>query len=627
LGRYFSPAKLNLFFRVLGRRNDGFHEIASLYQAIDLGDTLEVEKANEDEITCSDPTLPCDEKNLVVKALQLFRQRTGLASFHVRCRLEKKVPMEAGLGGGSSNAATMLYACNDLASSPASLQELATWGAELGSDVAFFFSSGSAYCTGRGEKFTDQPLLAQRILIPGATWMAKPAFGVSTQRTYQACRPETFEKRDPLAVLDSFLSGSPLFFNDLEHSAFQICPALCDVKRSLQESGFPTVVMTGSGSAFICIGLSAAPKIDKINGLAMTPVLPLQRQAKGWYDFPSEVGRVSMQKKDLPDSTIVITGAAGFIGSGIVRHLNEQGRVNLVLVDDIGTSEKWKNLLGKRFREIIPIQGLFSWLQGKEQQVSAFIHLGACSDTLETNVDYLLENNTRYTIRLAEYALRHGQRFIYASSAATYGDGSLGFVDAHEELHSLKPLNPYGYSKHLFDLWALEHGCIDKMVGLKYFNVYGPNENHKGRMASMVCKMAPQVTKEGVIRLFKSTEPNRFPDGGQCRDFIYVKDVARMTCDFLHNDIGGVFNIGAGQPATWNELAVALFKAMNRPVNIEYIEMPADLARQYQNYTCADMTKFLKTMGYKKEQPITQYSLEEAVRDYVQGYLLKDAAW
>lgn len=326
-----------------------------------------------------------------------------------------------------------------------------------------------------------------------------------------------------------------------------------------------------------------------------------------------------IQSQDL----IVITGAAGFIGSCLVRYLNEKGFTNLALVDDIGTTEKWKNLLGKKFKYLIGIKGLFEWLKGREREVAAFIHLGACSDTLENNVDYLLDNNTRYTIRLAEYALQHGQRFIYASSAATYGDGKLGFSDDHALLHDLRPLNAYGYSKHLFDLWALEHGVLDRLVGLKYFNVYGPNENHKGRMASMVCKMVPQVQKEKVIRLFKSTEPERFPDGGQCRDFIYVKDAVAMTLSFLENQNGGIFNIGAGKPSTWNELAKALFKAMHLPAKIEYVEMPADLARQYQNYTCAEMSKFEKTSGGGHRQS----SLEDAVSDYVQGHLLTGATW
>ncbi len=334
-----------------------------------------------------------------------------------------------------------------------------------------------------------------------------------------------------------------------------------------------------------------------------------------------------MQRKTQPNDLIVVTGAAGFIGSCLVRHLNERGFNNLLLVDDIGTSDKWKNLLGKRFSNLIGINQLFEWLKGREREVRAFIHLGACSDTLETNVDYLLENNTRYTIQLAEYALTHGQRFIYASSAATYGDGKLGFSDNHAGIRDLKPLNAYGYSKQLFDLWALEHGVIDRMVGLKYFNVYGPNEQHKGRMASMVCKMAPQVEKEGVIRLFKSTEPDRFPDGGQCRDFIYVKDAVAMTSSFLDHNQGGIFNIGMGTPSTWNDLSTALFKAMNRPVNIEYIEMPADLAKQYQNYTCADMSKYQKLAQEHGQKPSVSFNLEEAVRDYVQGHLLSGSPW
>jgi len=267
--------------------------------------------------------------------------------------------------------------------------------------------------------------------------------------------------------------------------------------------------------------------------------------------------------------------------------LNDKGFFKLLLVDDIECTDKWKNLLGKKSHDFISKHALFDWLKGKEKDISAFIHLGACSDTLEMNGDYLMENNYRYSIKLAEYALAHGIRFIYASSAATYGDGSLGFSDDESLLDELKPLNLYGFSKHLFDLWLKRQNVLDKVVGLKYFNVFGPNEYHKGRMASMVLKMVPNVLNEGVIRLFKSSEPNLFADGGQMRDFIYVKDVVHMTCGFLDNQIGGIFNIGRGEPTTWNTLASALFKALNRPVRIEYVEMPKDLVKQYQNYTCA----------------------------------------
>ena len=331
-----------------------------------------------------------------------------------------------------------------------------------------------------------------------------------------------------------------------------------------------------------------------------------------------------MKKKIYDDQLIIITGAAGFIGSAVVKHLNDKGFSNLILVDNIETSSKWKNLLGKRFLDFLSIEDLIPWLEGRGKDIEAFIHLGACSNTMETDGNYIMQNNYHYSVQLAEYALEHGHRFIYASSAATYGDGTLGFSDDHDLLDELRPLNLYGFSKHFFDMWAKEQGVLNKLVGLKYFNVFGPNEAHKGSMSSMVYKMYPNVMKEGKISLFKSTEPKKYKDGGQCRDFIYVKDAVRMTCEFLENDLGGIFNIGRGEAVTWNQLATALFAAAEKTPVIEYIETPPSLAAQYQNYTCADMGKYLK--AYNREKAC-EYSIEEGVSDYVVNYLAKDQRW
>lgn len=329
-----------------------------------------------------------------------------------------------------------------------------------------------------------------------------------------------------------------------------------------------------------------------------------------------------MQKK-----AIVVTGAAGFIGSCIVKHLNLSGHENLILVDDILQTEKWKNLLGKKFAELIPIQSILEYLEPRKGEIEGIIHLGACSDTLETNGDYIMENNYRYSQRLALFALKNGIRFIYASSAATYGDGSLGFSDDHALLQDLRPLNLYGYSKHLFDLWLLRQGLLDQVVGLKYFNVFGPNENHKGRMSSIVHQMVPTVQRDKKMKLFKSTDPENFKDGEQCRDFIYVKDVAKMTCDFLNNAVGGIFNIGTGDVTTWNQLSQALFAALDLAPCIEYVEMPAELSRQYQNYTCASMEKYCRAHNAPFAKPELQFRVEEAVQDYVRNYLVKGERW
>ncbi len=320
--------------------------------------------------------------------------------------------------------------------------------------------------------------------------------------------------------------------------------------------------------------------------------------------------------------TVVVTGAAGMIGSGVVRQLNDRGYRDLLLVDDFKTSDKWKNLVGKTFSDLISRHRLMDWLKEREADIGAVIHLGACSDTMEADADYLLENNYRFTIRLAEWAMSCNKRFIYASSAATYGDGSLGFSDDEDSIQHLRPLNMYGYSKHLVDLWMKKEGALKKAVGLKYFNVFGPNENHKGRMSSMVYKMSQKAQRDGVVSLYRSSDP-KLRDGEQSRDFIYLKDAVRMTCDFLeHSDAAGLYNIGRGIPTTWNQLAAALFFALDRTRNIEYVEMPADLLKQYQNYTCADMRKFHKIFP-----KASTMSIEAAVQEYVREYLLACARW
>lgn len=317
---------------------------------------------------------------------------------------------------------------------------------------------------------------------------------------------------------------------------------------------------------------------------------------------------------------IVITGGAGFIGSAIVWRLNTLGNDNIILVDELGTTDKWKNLVGLKFQEFIHKDDFISAVIDDDFDfpIQAIIHMGANSSTTEKDADHLMSNNYLYTQELAKYCLSKNIRFIYASSAATYGDGSLGFVDDESKLETLRPLNMYGYSKQLFDLWAKKNKVLDKIAGIKFFNVYGPNEYHKGDMRSVVHKAFEQVRDTGKVRLFKSFNPN-YKDGEQMRDFVYVKDAVDMTLYFLdHQDKNGIFNVGAGKARTWIDLVTALFNAVGKAVNIEYIDLPENLREKYQYFTEANLSK-IRSAGYS-EPTIT---LEDGVSDYVKNYLLK----
>jgi ADP-L-glycero-D-manno-heptose 6-epimerase len=319
---------------------------------------------------------------------------------------------------------------------------------------------------------------------------------------------------------------------------------------------------------------------------------------------------------------IAVTGGAGFIGSCLVKELNERGIYDILVVDRLGTGVKWKNLVGKKFASVEHKDTFRTKLLagGYKADIEAIFHLGACSSTTETDADYLLDNNYQYSKDIALYAEARNIRFIYASSAATYGAGEQGYADT--EFDTLRPLNMYGYSKHLFDEWVLRHGLDHKFVGLKFFNVFGPNEYHKGEMASLVFKAYHQILDTGVLRLFKSYRPE-YADGEQKRDFVYVKDCTRVMADMLKfGEIAGIFNLGSGVARSWNDLARAVFAAMNRPMNVEYVEMPAPLRSQYQYFTQADMSKLQQTRVFAPPA-----SLEDAVQDYVGAYLSKGMAY
>jgi len=316
---------------------------------------------------------------------------------------------------------------------------------------------------------------------------------------------------------------------------------------------------------------------------------------------------------------VVVTGGAGFIGSAIVWKLNQLGETKIILVDELGLDDKWKNLVPLKFEDFIHKDDFVSMIIDRDIpfEIDSIIHMGANSSTTEKDADHLFSNNYLYTKELAAYCVEKNIRFVYASSAATYGDGSLGFDDDENKLETLRPLNMYGYSKQLFDLWAKRNGVFDKIVGLKYFNVYGPNEYHKGDMRSVVHKAFEQIRDTGKVRLFKSLN-SKYKDGEQLRDFIYIKDAVDMTLFFLDKpNVNGLFNLGTGKARTWNDLVSAIFKSLNKEVLIEYIDLPEPLQEKYQYFTEANMNK-IKKAGFNSS--IT--NLEEGVADYVKKYLL-----
>lgn len=316
---------------------------------------------------------------------------------------------------------------------------------------------------------------------------------------------------------------------------------------------------------------------------------------------------------------IALTGGAGFIGSCFLKKLNDEGVFDVLVVDVLGTGEKWKNLLGKRFLGIVSPDAFLDGLADGDYDggLDAVVHFGACTSTTERDADFLLKNNVEYSRAIACYCMDNAVRLVYASSAATYGLGEQGCSD--DLLHSLLPLNMYGYSKQLFDVWASDNDILDSAAGIKFFNVFGPNEYHKADMASMIFKAYRQIKETGRVQLFRSTSPE-YSDGGQMRDFVYVKDCCEAMWHLLNNTrVNGIFNLGSGIPRSWNDLASAVFSSMNVGTNIEYTDMPESLRGQYQNYTMADMKKLRSAIP-----DIPQFqTLESSIDDYVQNYLLQ----
>lgn len=312
---------------------------------------------------------------------------------------------------------------------------------------------------------------------------------------------------------------------------------------------------------------------------------------------------------------ILVTGAAGFIGTNLVLELNSQGIDDIVCVDFLDNSEKWKNLSVQKFTEYYEADKFTNVI--KDFNFDCIFHLGACSNTREKDSRYLIENNYRYSIELVQHAFRNKIRFIYASSAATYGAGEKGYLDDESKIDGLRPLNAYGYSKQIFDQWLYRKNLLQTVVGLKYFNIYGPYEDHKGDMRSIVKKAYEQIKANGVVNLFKSYRDD-YEDGEQKRDFLYVKEAVKMTDFFrVNSEFAGLYNIGMGKENSWNSLVKLIFEALQLSPRINYIDMPEDLIEQYQYFTKAEIDK-IKKAGYK-----LKYDFKESVFDYVRNYLEK----
>lgn len=306
----------------------------------------------------------------------------------------------------------------------------------------------------------------------------------------------------------------------------------------------------------------------------------------------------------------LVTGGAGLIGSNIIKELNNQGHNDIIVCDILGNDSKYKNLIGLDFHDYIEYdKSIFE--SNLFTDITHIYHLGACSSTTEGDMSYLYEVNTNLTKKLAQISLEKNIRFVYASSAATYGDGSTGMIDTDDILH-FKPLNKYGFSKQLFDIYAKKNKLFKKITGLKYFNIFGPGEEHKGDMRSLISKSISQIADTGCINLFKSYN-NNYKDGEQKRDFLYVKDAAKITIDLsMDSTAVGLFNVGSGTAHSWNYLAKCIFDCLNIPYCVNYIDMPEEIKNKYQYYTKANISKLYNFLPKLEITP-----LHTAVKDYI----------